>query len=406
MQARSFLIIITGGIAAYKSLELIRILKNNGARVIAVMTKSACEFITPLSVSALSGEKCYTDLFDLTDEQEMGHIKLAKFADAIIIAPATADFIAKMAHGIADDLPSTIIAATKKPIFIAPSMNPAMWENLANQDNIKLLTQRGMNIIPPNSGAMACGDIGQGRLAEPIEISEYLKIYFANNGALAGKKIVVSAGPTIEKLDSVRYLSNFSSGKQGFAIANSLAKHGAEVYLVAGNCALSTPENVNRINILSALDMLDAITNLLPCDAFIGVAAVADWRAREISPEKIKKNGDVPQLDLVENPDIIKTIGAHKLRPKLLIGFAAETFDAVNKAIPKYAKKNLDLILVNDIGLDNKILGGDNNHIIAVQKSAHGEWITDDWGYDSKSAHAERLCEFVIGKLVYSQNTQ
>ncbi len=389
---RTILVIICGGIAAYKSCELIRLLKNDGARVVVVMTAGAGEFITPLLASALSGEKTYSELFDLTDEQEMGHIQLAKMPDAIIIAPATADFLAKMAIGRADDLASTIICATRAPIFCAPAMNPAMFDNPANHHNLEILSQRGVHILQPDSGAMACGDIGVGRMQEPASIRQELWGFLHESAKLMGKKFIVSAGPTREKLDQVRYISNFSSGKQGFAIADALAKQGAEVILVAGPCQCPTPKGVKRINVETALQMLETIEGQLPADGFIGVAAVADWRARHIASEKIKKaNGAIPALDLVENPDIIKTISNHSNRPKLVVGFAAETFDAVTKALPKYRAKNLDWILVNDIGLDNTILGGDNNHIIFINQTSQ-----TDWGIARKTDHADHLTQEII----------
>jgi phosphopantothenoylcysteine decarboxylase / phosphopantothenate---cysteine ligase len=351
MTQKRILLIISGGIAAYKSMELIRTLARTGLLVRVVLTKSAQEFVTPLTAAALSHDKVYTELFNMTDELEMGHIVLSREADLVVVAPATANIIAKMAHGLADDLATTLLLATDKPVLLAPAMNVRMWHHEATQANVERLITRGIAFVGPNSGDMACGEYGLGRVSEPLEILAAIEARLNPDTPLKGRKIVITAGPTFEPLDPVRGLTNRSSGKQGYAIAKAMAQAGAEVTLISGPVALSTPYGVTRIDVETAIEMYDAVNTTLPCDVFIGVAAVADWRAKTVALDKQKKgeNNEL-NLTLVKNPDILASIGHHPtLRPQLVIGFAAETRNVETYAKTKLRTKGCDAILANNV---------------------------------------------------------
>ena len=346
------LLIVGGGIAAYKTLELIRLLKKAGHEVRVVLTKAAQAFVTPLSAAALSGGKVYTDLFDLTDETEMGHIVLSRQADLVVVAPATADLMAKLAGGQANDLASTLLLATDKRVLMAPAMNVRMWRHPATQRNLAALRADGVLFTGPDEGEMACGEFGPGRMSEPDAI--FAAIVAALTEApkpLAGKRIVMTAGPTFEPLDPVRGLTNRSSGKQGYLVAQKLAEAGAQVTLVSGPVALPTPAGVTRIDVETALEMYDAVHAQLPCDAFVAVAAVADWRAQAVAAEKQKKTAeDTLSLTLVKNPDILESVSKHlEARPRLVIGFAAETQKLEDYAKAKLASKGCDAIVANDV---------------------------------------------------------
>jgi phosphopantothenoylcysteine decarboxylase / phosphopantothenate---cysteine ligase len=395
---RSILLIIGGGIAAYKSLELIRLLKKSGIGVHVILTAAAKEFVTPLSVASLSGEKIYDDLFSLTDEVEMGHIELSRSADLVVVAPATADLIAKMAHGHANDLASTTLLATDKKVLIAPAMNVRMWLHAATQRNLRTLRTDGIQIIGPNEGDMACGEFGPGRMAEPGEILLAIEALLSPAAKpLVGRKVLVTAGPTREPIDPVRYISNQSSGKQGYAIAAAAQAFGADVTLITGPTALSMPLGVAVVKVETAQDMLKACEDALPCDVAIFAAAVADWRISHAADEKIKKaaDGSTPTLSFVENSDILKTIAARKSkRPAVVVGFAAETENVIAHAQAKLAKKNCDLIVANDVSAENNIFGGEANRVHLV--SADG---VEDWPKLSKAEVAVRLMQHVVTLL-------
>lgn len=351
--AKRILLIIGGGIAAYKSLELIRLIKKAGLNVRVVLTRAAHEFITPLTAAALSGDKVYTDLFDLTDETEMGHIMLSRQADLVVVAPATADLIAKQAQGLANDLASTLLLATDKRVLLAPAMNVRMWHHPATQRNLDILKADGVLFTGPDEGDMACGEYGLGRMSEPEAILAAIQFHLTGgvDGPLAGKKVVITAGPTFEPLDPVRGLTNRSSGKQGYAIAGKLAREGADVTLISGPVSLPTPVGVTRIDVETAQEMFDATHAQLPCDVFIGVAAVADWRAKEIAAEKQKKTTDNElSVTFVKNPDILESVSKHlEMRPRLVIGFAAETQKLEDYAHAKLASKGCDAIVANNV---------------------------------------------------------
>jgi len=351
--AKRILLIIGGGIAAYKSLELIRLIKKAGLNVRVVLTRAAHEFITPLTAAALSGDKVYTDLFDLTDETEMGHIMLSRQADLVVVAPATADLIAKQAQGLANDLASTLLLATDKRVLLAPAMNVRMWHHPATQRNLDILKADGVLFTGPDEGDMACGEYGLGRMSEPEAILAAIQFHLTGgvDGPLAGKKVVITAGPTFEPLDPVRGLTNRSSGKQGYAIAGKLAREGADVTLISGPVSLPTPVGVTRIDVETAQEMFDVAHAQLPCDVFIGVAAVADWRAKEIAAEKQKKTTDSElSVTFVKNPDILESVSKHlEMRPRLVIGFAAETQKLEDYAHAKLASKGCDAIVANNV---------------------------------------------------------
>ncbi len=389
---KRILLIITGGIAAYKSLELIRDLRRRNISVRCILTEAGSQFVTPLSLAALTEDKVYQDLFSLTDESEMGHIELSRDADLVVVAPATANIIGKMRAGIADDLATTALLATDKPVYVAPSMNVRMWEHPATQENIAVLQERGVKIIGPEEGDMACGEYGMGRLSEPSVIAETIENFFLNAGqnsqkSLIGKKAIVTSGPTHEAIDPVRYLANHSSGRQGHAIAKALAEQGAETILVSGPTQLPDPAGVTVKHVKSAEEMLAACEAALPADIVVCAAAVADWRIANPPKEKIKKNGALPSLELTENPDILAKLSQlSRNRPELVIGFAAETEDVIKYAQAKLTKKGCDWIVANDVSPDTGTFGGENNtvHIISAND-------VEDWPTLSKEAVGQKL---------------
>ncbi|MBB6124324.1 bifunctional phosphopantothenoylcysteine decarboxylase/phosphopantothenate--cysteine ligase CoaBC [Sphingobium subterraneum] len=405
------LLIVSGGIAAYKSLELVRLLKREGLAVRAVMTQSASEFVTPLSLGVMTEDHVYGDMFDLKEEREIGHIQLSRQADLIVVCPATANILAKMAAGIADDLATTILLATDKPVLAVPAMNVRMWEHPATRRNLAQLAADGVAIMQPDSGAMACGEWGEGRLPEPPAIVGEIKrmlsagcdtaipmppprLLTEASRPLIGKHILVTAGPTHEPIDPVRYIANRSSGKQGFAIARAAADAGARVTLVAGPVALQTPRGVDRVDVETARDMLTAVEQALPADAAILVAAVADWRTADASGQKIKKDGTgAPSpLALTENPDILATLAISARRPRLLVGFAAETENVVAHAQAKLARKGCDMIVANDVS--GNVMGGDRNRIHLITKSD-----VESWEDLPKDAVATRLVTRIADHL-------
>lgn len=392
---RRLLLIISGGIAAYKSLDLIRRLRDEGAAVRCILTSGGAQFITPLSVSALSGEPVFMNMFSPEEEQRLGHIRLSREADLIVIAPASADMIAKMAHGLADTLASAVLlAAPDKPVLIAPAMNSRMWAHPATRANIAALAAREIKQIGPNAGALACGEEGAGRMSEVPEILDAIKAHFAN-GPLAGKKALVTSGPTYEPLDPVRFIGNRSSGKQGHAIAEALAASGADVTLVSGPTALPDPPGLRTIRIGTAREMLEACQANGPYDMAVCAAAVADWRPAEESGQKIKKTpgASAPAVTLTENPDILATLAkSGAARPRLVIGFAAETGDLEKHATEKFTRKGCDWLLANDVG-GGKIFGGDENEIVFFAKDGNGEIMCENWDRASKDDVARRLAE-------------
>jgi len=396
---RRVLLIVSGGIAAYKSLELVRALRKRGIAVRAVLTESAAKFVTPLSLGVLTEDHVYGDMFDLKEEREIGHIQLSRQADLIVVAPATANILAKMTAGIADDLATTILLATDKPVLAVPAMNVRMWEHKATQRNLTQLRQDGIHIMEPDSGDMACGEWGKGRLPEPEAIAaEIAQLMSAGEQTpprpLKGTHILITAGPTHEPIDPVRYIANRSSGKQGFAIAAAAAQAGARVTLVAGPVHLPTPPGVERIDVESARDMAAAVDRALPADVAIMVAAVADWRSADMAGHKIKKDGSgaPAPLALVENPDILATLGHSDRRPKLLIGFAAETQHIAEHAQAKRARKGADWIVANDVSGD--VMGGDANSVHIV--TADG---IESWAQLPKAEVARKLIEKVADAL-------
>lgn len=374
LENKKILLVISGGIAAYKSLELIRLVKRSGGTVRCILTRGGAEFITPLSVASLSGEPVYSDLFSLKDETEMGHIRLTREADLVVVAPASADLIAKLADGKADDLASTTLLAADKPILLAPAMNPEMWDNPATQANIITLRKRGLGIIGPASGDMACGETGAGRMSEPEEILSSILSFFYDQ-PLKGLKVIVTSGPTYEPIDPVRFIGNRSSGRQGHAIARALFEQGADVTLITGPVALPDPAGVNTIHIETAEQMLGACEAALPADIFIGAAAVSDWKPKKPQDHKLKKRAHrkPPALELTENPDILKTVAGSKDRPKLVIGFAAETENLIENARDKLARKNCDWILANNVANQN-VFGAEENHVYLITAEDTEEW--------------------------------
>lgn len=392
---RSVLLIISGGIAAYKSLELIRLLRKAGTAVRVILTKGGEQFVTPLSVSALSENPVYTDLWSLKDESEMGHIRLSREADVILVAPASADLIAKMANGLADDLASTTLLASNKQVIVSPAMNPEMWAKPSTQRNIRTLKQDGVLVLEPRTGEMACGETGTGRMPEATELFAVLDNYFSSNKPLAGKKAVVTSGPTYEPIDPVRFIGNRSSGKQGHVIAEELANQGAEVTLVSGPVSIPTPKGVNLVRIETADQMKEAVLQNLPADIFVATAAVADWKAENPAGQKIKKQaGQAPApLTFSENPDILATISQHPTkRPRLVIGFAAETENLIPNAKTKLAQKGCDWIVANQVGTSgNPVFGSDHNQVTLLSHTT-----TEDWPQSSKADVAKRLVARMI----------
>ncbi|MEJ0025229.1 MAG: bifunctional phosphopantothenoylcysteine decarboxylase/phosphopantothenate--cysteine ligase CoaBC [Rhizomicrobium sp.] len=396
MRGKSVLLIIGGGIAAYKSLLLIRLLQKRGIGVRAILTKAGAEFVTPLSVGSLTKEKVFQDLFSLTDEAEMGHIELSRSADLVVVAPATADLIAKAANGLANDLASTTLLATNKPVVMAPAMNVQMWHRAATQRNVARLAADGVTFVGPNDGEMADGETGLGRLAEPEEIVAAVERALAGSRALDGFKALVTAGPTQEPLDPVRFIANRSSGKQGYAIADALARAGAEVALVSGPVELAAPAGVKLLKVTTAREMLAACEGALPADIAVMTAAVADWRPEIVANSKIKKDAGAatPSIRLVENPDILATLSKHARRPRLVIGFAAETDNVVAYAQAKLRKKGCDWIVANDVSPATGIMGGDRNTVHIV--TAGG---VEDWPEMAKTAVGTRLAARIADAL-------
>jgi phosphopantothenoylcysteine decarboxylase / phosphopantothenate---cysteine ligase len=389
------LLIVSGGIAAYKALELIRLLRGRGCGVSCVMTEAAKQFVTPLSLQALSEGKVYTDLFSLTDESEMGHIQLSRSADLVVVAPASADLLAKMAAGLADDLASTLLLATDKPVLVAPAMNVRMWLHEATQANMALLASRGIQVIGPDEGPMACNEYGPGRLAEPPVILAAIERLLGTSHALAGKHALVTSGPTHEPIDPVRYIANRSSGRQGHAIAAALASLGARVTLVSGPVDVADPAGVTLRRVETAREMLEACEAALPADVAVFAAAVADWRVVNAATGKIKKTaGAPPALELAANPDILASIAQGAKRPRLVIGFAAETADLLANARDKLRRKNADWIMANDVSPASGIMGGEENTVHLV--SADG---VEDWPRLPKQEVARRLAERIAKAL-------
>jgi len=374
LNGKSVLLIISGGIAAYKALELIRLIRRDGGKVRCILTDGGAQFVTALSVASLSNEPVYTDLFSLKDEAEMGHIRLSREADLVVVVPASADIIAKMAAGMANDLATTTLLATDKKVMIAPAMNPMMWEHLATQANIATLQQRGVLQIGPAPGDMACGETGMGRMAEAEDIFAAISDFFLQNRKLAGLRALVTSGPTFEPLDPVRFIGNRSSGKQGHAIAEALCARGAEVTLVTGPVNIPDPAGVNVIHVETAAQMLAVCQKQLPVDIFVGAAAVSDWAAADVAEKKIKKSGAPPSLKLKENPDILATLSKPgKKRPQLVIGFAAETGDLLKNARAKMKSKGCDWIIANEVAGAKKIFGSDENHVYLLENQKQGE---------------------------------
>lgn len=387
---KKLLLVIGGGIAAYKCLDLIRRLRERGVEIQSILTKGGEQFVTPLAVSSLTENRVYQDLFSLTDEAEMGHIRLSRENDLILIAPATADLMAKMAAGIADNLATATLLAANKPVMVAPTMNSQMWGNPATQHNLQVLKDRGIKVIPPDDGDLACGEIGTGRLAEVPEIISQIEAFFLNTEdlPLKGKHVLVTAGPTHETIDPVRYIANRSSGKQGYEIARALYLRGANVTLVSGPTNLGTPNGVNRVNVITARDMMEASEKALPADAAICVAAVADWHIKNASEQKLKKQKTgTPELEFAENPDILKSISNSTLnRPPLVVGFAAESENVIAYAQDKLDKKGCDWIIANDISGD--VMGSDHNQVHLISDNGN-----ENWPHMTKSDVAKKLVE-------------
>ncbi|MDW4499017.1 bifunctional phosphopantothenoylcysteine decarboxylase/phosphopantothenate--cysteine ligase CoaBC [Sulfitobacter sp. D35] len=395
LSGRHILLIIGGGIAAYKSLDLIRRLRERGATVTPVLTRAGEEFVTPLSVSALAGRKVYRDLFDLTDEAEMGHIQLSRVADLVVVAPATADLMGRMAQGLASDLASTLLLATDTPVLIAPAMNVRMWEHPATRRNLARLEEDGVARVGPNDGDMACGEYGPGRMAEPLEIVAAIEARLGD-GPLKGRRILVTSGPTHEPIDPVRYIANRSSGAQGTALASALAALGAEVAFVTGPAEVPPPAGVEVVRVDTAREMREAVMAALPVDAGVFAAAVADWRMKQESPRKLKKSRDgLPVLEFAENPDILREVAQMaEGRPRLVIGFAAETDDVQANAEAKRARKGCDWIVANDVSPASGVMGGSENAVTIIDDAG-----AESWPRMGKDMVARRLAERIAGTL-------
>lgn len=397
LKEKKILLIISGGIAAYKSLELIRLLKKNRADVKCILTEGGSHFVTPLSISSLSHHKVYSDLWSLTDEAEMGHIRLSRECDLVVVAPASADILAKMAHGLCNDLATTCLLASNKPILAVPAMNPEMWNHAATQQNIEILKSRKINFVGPEAGDTACGETGLGRMSDPEKILTAITDFFFDK-PLKGLHALVTSGPTFEPIDPVRFIGNRSSGKQGYAIACALRDFGASVTLISGPCALSDPFGLEIHHIETAHEMLQASVNALPADIAICAAAVSDWRAETQSIQKLKKlnSSDTPNFKFIENPDILKTISIHPtLRPSLVIGFAAETENLHENAQAKLKRKGCDWIIANEVGKDadgtEKAFGQDYNSVTLVRNNSF-----DTWPHLNKAEIAEKLAQLII----------
>jgi phosphopantothenoylcysteine decarboxylase/phosphopantothenate--cysteine ligase len=398
LSGKRILLIVGGGIAAYKSLDLIRRLRERGASVRVVMTAATQKFVTPLAAGALAGSDVFTDLFDRRAEQDVGHIRLSRETDLILVAPATADLMAKMATGIADDLATAILLATDKNVLVAPAMNPRMWSHPATKRNRATLLKDGIRFIGPEKGEMAeSGEAGEGRMAEPLQIAAAVEALLDDSPKpLDGRRIIVTSGPTHEPIDPVRYIANRSSGKQGHAIAAALARLGADVTLISGPVAIADPKGVTTVHVESARQMRDAVTSKLPADAAIMVAAVADWRVAEASGEKIKKaaGSAPPSLQMVENPDILAEIGHSGQRPYLVVGFAAETQKLIENASAKLKKKGADLIIANDVSEGTGVMGGETNRVTIVSKAG-----VEEWPEMGKDEVARRLALLIADRL-------
>ncbi|MGH1413906.1 MAG: bifunctional phosphopantothenoylcysteine decarboxylase/phosphopantothenate--cysteine ligase CoaBC [Pelagimonas sp.] len=395
LTGKRILLVIGGGIAAYKCLDLIRRLRERGASVTPVMTRAAEQFVTPLSVSALAGEEVHRDLFDLTKEAEMGHIQLSRVADLVLVAPATADLMGKMAGGLASDLATTLLMATDTPVMIAPAMNVRMWDHPATQRNLATLLADGVTVVGPNEGDMACGEYGPGRMSEPLEIVAAIQAVFAD-GPLKGRKVLVTSGPTHEPIDPVRYIANRSSGSQGTAIANALRALGAEVIFVTGPAEAPRPTGVQIVEVETAREMREAALAALPVDAGVFAAAVADWRVASASNSKIKKTkGGLPVLEFAENPDILAEISQMtEGRPGLVVGFAAETDDVVANATSKRQRKGCDWIVANDVSPETGIMGGSENAVVLISKEG-----SEDWPRMGKDEVARALADRIAAVL-------
>ncbi len=394
---RRILLIIGGGIAAYKALDLIRRLRERGAAVTPVLTRAGAEFVTPLSVSALAGEKVHDQLFDLTTEAEMGHIQLSRVADLIVVAPATADLMAKAAQGRADDLASTLLLATDTPVLMAPAMNVRMWQHPATQRNLAVLRGDGLRLVGPNEGEMACGEFGPGRMAEPLEIVAAVENALAQ-GPLAGRHVLVTSGPTHEPIDPVRYIANRSSGAQGAALAAALRDLGARVTFVTGPASVPPPDGVAVVRVETARQMLAAVEAALPADAAVFAAAVADWRVANAGAQKMKKDGSgrAPALEFAENPDILATVSRlAQDRPPLVVGFAAETETVVAHATAKRARKGCDWIVANDVSPETGIMGGVENAVVLITESG-----AESWPRMGKDEVARRLATRIAERLI------
>jgi phosphopantothenoylcysteine decarboxylase/phosphopantothenate--cysteine ligase len=397
LAGKRILLIIGGGIAAYKSLDLIRELRRAGADITPVLTRAAEEFVTPLSASALAAAKVYRDLFDLTDEAEMGHIELSRSADLIVVAPATADLMAKMAGGLANDLASTLLLATDTPVMIAPAMNVRMWQHPATQRNLATLRADAIAVLGPDEGEMACGEFGPGRMATPVAITQAVAAHFGPK-PLAGRHVLVTSGPTHEPIDPVRYIANRSSGAQGTAIAAALRDLGAQVSFVTGPAVVARPVGVDVIEVETALEMRDAVMGTLPADAAVFAAAVADWRVTSASDSKIKKDGSgaMASLDFAENPDILAAVAQRaEGRPGLVVGFAAETDDVVANATAKRARKGCDWIVANDVRPETGIMGGSENAITLITEGG-----AETWPRMGKDAVARALADRIAAALI------
>jgi phosphopantothenoylcysteine decarboxylase/phosphopantothenate--cysteine ligase len=405
---KRILLVVGGGISAYKALDLVRRLRERGASVRPVMTAGAKAFVTPLSLASLAGSRVHDDLFSLTDEAEMGHIELSRAADLVVVAPATANLLARMANGLADDLASTLLLATDKRTLVAPAMNLRMWLHPATQRNVATLRADGVLFCGPEDGAMACGEFGPGRMSEPLAIVAAIEAALASNTTiplshaadrsrlLAGRRVVVTSGPTHEPIDPVRFIANRSSGKQGHAIARAAAEAGADVILVSGPVSIPDPQGVSLRHVETARDMLAAVDAALPADIFIAAAAVADWRVDDIAGEKLKKKGEgAPTIALTENPDILASVAARNLdRPKLVVGFAAETENLLDHAREKLARKRCDLIVLNDVSASTGTFGGEDNKVTIVEANE-----TIAWPKISKAETATRLIQLLADRL-------
>ena len=395
LAGKRILLIIGGGIAAYKSLSLIRLLKTAGAAVTPVLTRAGGEFVTPLSVSALAGEKVHSALFDLTDEAEMGHIQLSRVADLVVVAPATADLMAKLATGRAEDLASTLLLATDTPVLMAPAMNVRMWEHPATQRNLATLKADGVTFVGPDAGEMACGEFGPGRMAEPEAIFAAIAAALTY-GPLKGRHVLVTSGPTHEPIDPVRYIANRSSGAQGTAIAAALRDLGAQVTFVTGPAYVPPPDGVQVVRVETAREMLQAVTAALPADAAVMAAAVADWRIANAGTQKMKKDGSgrAPALEFAENPDILATVAKGALRPRLVVGFAAETEHVVDHATAKRARKGCDWIVANDVSPETGIMGGTENAVVLISEAG-----SETWPRMGKDQVAQKLAQRIAEAL-------